>query len=105
MSDIHYANEKFYNAVDSLCGDGPLKTRIHYAFMSFHPVQASDFADAELRAKYEEIRRRLTVVKDGPEDRGYVLNTLDAMSDDEARQLSHLIVELAFNIEDVCARG
>ena len=57
MGDLRYANEKFYTAVDALGGDGPLRNRILSAFMSFHPVQADDFKDADLKAKYEKIKQ------------------------------------------------
>ncbi|SRR6266436_10447331 len=102
MGDLRYANEKFHTAAYALARNGSLKKRLHSAYMSFHPIQAKDFADPELRALYEEIMRRLTVVEDA--DKGYVPATLEKMTDEEADAVSSLIMELAFGIQDACAR-
>jgi len=104
MSDISYANEKFYTAVDALCGGGPLRQRIFSAYMSFHTISHHPFDNKDLQTKFDEIMRRLTVVKDGDEDKGYVQNTLDKMSDRDAEEVSSLIVELAFNIQEANTR-
>jgi hypothetical protein len=92
---LGYAREKLGVAVDALATSAkPIQDRLHLAYMSFHPLQERDFADPEMRASYAEIMRSLTIVKDGPESEGYVRNTLNVMSDEEAERVAELIVEL-----------
>lgn len=100
FDSLVYPREKFTTALYSLTSGGSLKSRILNAYMSFHPIKASDFKDEDLRSKYEELYRRLTAVKDGPSDNGYVQNSVDRMTDDEARQVSDLITDLALQIRD-----
>ena len=50
-----------------------------------------------MKEKWSAIYEGLTSVKDGPKDRGYVQNTLDKMSDEEAEKIADLIYEL--NVE------
>jgi hypothetical protein len=97
MDPLAYPWEKFSNAVYALASEGPLQERILAAYMSFHVLTAKDFTDPDLREQFEEIERRLTVVKDDPQ-KGFVPATLDRMSDAEAREVASLIVEMTFSI-------
>ena len=95
-----YAFEKFGVAVDGMATSAQsIQRRLFNAYMSFHPVKESDFQDAEDAELYRRIHDRLTSVKDGPESRGYVQNTLDQMSDEEAEDLAEDIVRLAGRLE------
>ena len=103
MNTLQYANEKFHSAVLMLVENGTAQERLRNAFTAFHPVQASDFDDAKMCTKYEEIMQRLTVVRDP--DKGYVSATLEVMSDEEARSINRLIVGLAIEIAEARAQG
>lgn len=95
MSRESYALEKFSIAVDALAtGSTSIQDRLHTAFMSFHPVQKGDFADTEDRSLYARIMDRLTSVRNGDPEKGYVLNTLGAMDDETARAIAEDIVSL-----------
>jgi hypothetical protein len=95
MSRNSYAREKFGVAVDNLAtGTGSIQDRILDAWMSFHPLQERDFDNPEDGAAFKSIMERLTAVKDGDPNNGYVKNTLAKMSDDDASRLASDIVEL-----------
>jgi hypothetical protein len=95
-----YALEKFGGAVDSMASStGSIQERLFNAFMIFHPVQENDFSDPENAELYRSIHDRLTSVKNGPESRGYVQNTLDQMSDEDAEQVASDIATLAHRLE------
>jgi hypothetical protein len=95
-----YALEKFGAAVDSMAtSPKSIQERLFDAYMSFHPVKESDFQDPEDAKLYRNIHDRLTSVKNGPESRGYVQNTLDQMSDETAEEVAQDIVKLAGRLE------
>ena len=95
MSSEDYAREKLGMAIRVLAtGTKSLQDRLADAYLCFHPLQPRDFSredDAEL---YRTIMSALTVVKDGPEENGYVRNTLAQMSDEQAREVARNIVAL-----------
>jgi hypothetical protein len=94
MKNYSYAHEKFGTAVQSLAtSSSSIQDRLHSAFMSFHPVQARDFKEPEVREAYEEIMQRLTAVKDDPHSLGTVRVTLNQMSDHEASEIAQLICD------------
>jgi len=93
MGELSYPYEKFYNAVSVLArSTRSIQDRIHSAYMSFHPISASDFKDPEMASTYQEIMNRLTKVKDA--EKGYVPATLGQMDDDEASLIADKIVDL-----------
>jgi hypothetical protein len=97
IDPLSYPWEKFSTAIYSLAGEGPLQKRIYAAYGSFHTLRPDNFTDhPDLRDQYEEIMGRLTAIKN-PE-KGHVPATLEQMSDDEARKVATLIIEMAFAI-------
>ena len=103
MSDLNYAAEKFWSAIGSLAGNGPIKQRLESAFLHFHPIKPDDFANAETRKDYEDLMRRLTVVKD--DAKGHVPSTIAAMTEEQAENVTGLIVSLCHSIEWGSPRG
>lgn len=99
MADLSYVWEKFTTAVYSLAGSGPMQERLRSAYLSFHPVQVSDFDDdPELQADYREIMERLTARAEGYAGEGKVPSTLRQMSDEEADELANLIISFCFSV-------
>lgn len=95
MSREAYAREKFGVAVAGMAtGPTSIQDRLLTAYMSLHPVQAGDFTRPDDAALYRSIIARLTSVKDGPGDEGYVKNTLAVMSDDMAESIADDIVAI-----------
>lgn len=99
-----YEYWKFLQAARGLAsGSESLRKRIEYAYLTFHPVQEKDLSGHILEL-YAEIMERLTRVKDGDPGEGYVVNTLAAMTDQEAEKVAELIfdifVEIAHPAED-----
>jgi hypothetical protein len=71
MPYISYADEKMTAAISGISvSSKPLQTRILNAFMSFHTIREKDLSNADLRAQFGEIMRRLTADK-SDEHRGY----------------------------------
>ena len=101
MSRDSYAREKFMVAVDSLAtGTGSINERLLHAWMSFHPVLVRDFSDPDNAKLYARIMERLTAVKDGDPENGYVKNTLAVMDEDTARAVAEDIVNLEYRLRD-----
>ena len=96
VDPLSYPWEKFSMALFSLAREGPLQSRLHGAYMSFHPLRAQDFNDPGLRDRYQEIMRRLTAVKNS--EKGHVPATLEKMSDEEAGEVANLILDITFAI-------
>jgi hypothetical protein len=97
---MHYSYpwEKFSNAIYSLAGGGPLRDRIHSAFMSFLTIQTRDFADdPDIQAGFSKMYEELTKTK-AMGDEGNVRATLNAMNDDELASLSASIVDIHLSI-------
>jgi hypothetical protein len=95
-----YALEKFGVAVESMATSAQsIQERLFNAYMSFHSIQEKDFQDSEDAELYRRIHHNLTTVRDGPEQRGYVQNTLDQMSDETAEEVAQDIVRLAGRLE------
>ena len=106
MFSLSYAAEKFGNAVSCLVGSGPHQKRLYSAYQSFHVLRPDDFDSySELKERYEDILRRLTVVRDQPAELGYVPATLDKMDDQEAADLAQKVFEMYVLIEAVRADG
>jgi hypothetical protein len=98
MDRLGYAWEKFSTAIFSLAGEDRMRSRILSASKSFYVLQLSDFADyPELQEQYREIMDRLTAVRTDPAT-GHIPSTLESMSDDEAREIATLIIEMTFAI-------
>jgi hypothetical protein len=100
LSREHYALEKLAHAVETM-GASPasIQQRLWQAYMSFHPVSEADFENEEDAELWQRIDSRLTSVKTGDPDRGYVQNTLDKMDDETASEIASDIFKLYFRLE------
>jgi hypothetical protein len=100
MFNLNYAAEKFGTAIYSLIGTGSHQKRLHSAYSSFHVLRPDDFQSyPDLKDLYEEIMRRLTVVRDQPKEIGYVPATLAQMNDQEAAEIATKILDMYIMIQ------
>jgi uncharacterized protein YjbJ (UPF0337 family) len=99
-----YALEKLSTAVHSLAvGKGDVRNRLRGAFMSFHPVQESDFPE-HLKAKWRWIKGELTkfgpiVDDDGKVVDGSVDHTLSRIKNSTGRRIAEAIVSLQSELD------
>lgn len=90
---MQYALGKFKAGIDGMATSArSLQERLQGAAMSWPAVFASHFAAGEIREHYETIHRRLTCAK-AVGDEGTIAATTSKMTDDEAAEIAHLIVE------------
>jgi tRNA G10 N-methylase Trm11 len=93
MSNLNFAAEKLGRALYHLVGTGTHQKRLHFAFTSFRPLQLDDFnSHPKLKKSYEDIMRRLMVVKDDQKDD--VPTKLEKMTNEEAVELTEMLVDL-----------
>jgi hypothetical protein len=91
-AEEQYAYEKMRNAVDTLAtGAGAIRVRLHDAFLGFHTLTVTKFADPELKELFATIMKGLRIVDIAPAEQGTVQASLQKMSDDDC-------VEIAENI-------
>lgn len=92
MRPYHYW--KFRAGLDALAqGDDPLRVRLLHALLSFVGVLERDLPEP-VRSTYLELQAQVTWKQDGDPNEGTWKNTLDAMSDQDARTVAELIVKL-----------
>jgi hypothetical protein len=89
-----YEREKLGAAVDALAASAaPLQKRLEYAFTACHTLMMHGFTDPERAVEFKAITDRLTADKSDPEN-GHVPTTCSNMTDDVAREVAQLIVDL-----------
>jgi hypothetical protein len=99
MADLNYVWEKFTIAIYALASHGRMQERLKSAYLSFHPIQVSDFDDdPELQANYREIMDRLTARAEGFPGEGKMPSSLRQMNDEEADRLAELIINFCFSV-------
>lgn len=81
------ARERVSNALETLVGAGPIKERLRLAAVTLVALRTEDFAHGEARVRYTTIRADLTT--EGTTD-----STIDAMSVEQAEELTGRIVGL-----------
>lgn len=85
---------KFRSAVESLAGgEGPLKTRIHWALTSLAGVVEAELPEP-IRTTFQELMVQVSWKQDAGTGKGYWADTLAAMSDQDARKVADLFVAL-----------
>lgn len=85
--DPHNARERLSGALETLVGAGPIKERLRLAAVALVALGTEDFAEGEPRGRYTTIRADLMT-------EGTVDGTIDAMSVEEAEDITGRIVEL-----------
>ena len=85
--DRHNARERLSFALETLVGAGPIKERLRLAAVTLVALQTEDFAQGEARGRYTTIRADLTI-------EGNIDATIDAMSVDQAEDITGRIVQL-----------
>jgi len=85
--DPHNAHERLSLALETLVGAGPIKERLRLAAVTLVALETEDFAHGETRGRYTTIRADLT--SDGTIDA-----TIDAMSVEQAEDITGRIVQL-----------
>ena len=89
-----YEREKLGNAVSVLAASAaPIQKRLHYAWEAMHTLIGHGLSDPERAAEFEAINERLMTDK-SDDVRGYVETTCSRLSDDEAAEIAHAIVDL-----------
>jgi hypothetical protein len=89
-----YVREKLLKAVDALAtGTGAVQQRLLSAALAMSTLRPTDFVDDESRAQFAAIREMLTRHEPRAGE-GRIRATLARLSDDEARSVAQLIVEL-----------
>lgn len=92
MRPYHYW--KFRAAVETLAaGNGPPKTRIRWALTNMAGLLEHELPEP-VRGTYQELMVQVSWKQDGDPSRGYWEETLDAMSDEDARRVADLFVLL-----------
>ena len=98
--DPRNARERLSLALETLVGAGPIKERLRLGAVPLVTLQTEDFAQGEARGRYTTIRADLTT-------EGTIDATIDAMSVDQAEDITGRIVQL-FRVvafpEDVAPR-
>jgi hypothetical protein len=85
--DPRNARERLTLTLETLVGAGPIKERLRLAAVTLVALQTEDFAQGEPRGRYTTIRADLTT-------QGTIDATIDAMSVDEAEDITGRIVQL-----------
>jgi hypothetical protein len=85
--DPRNARERLTLALETLVGAGPIKERLRLAAVTLVALQTEDFAQGEARVRYTTIRADLTT--EGTTD-----GTIDAMSVEQAEDVTARIVQL-----------
>lgn len=98
MNSNLYPREKYQAAISELTGLGTIKERLRSAYGCFHPVADQHFGDDGLKAKHNAIIEALTAHKTGDPKNGHVNNTLANISNDEASNITTMIVELHYDL-------
>jgi len=93
MDHLAYIAGKFERAIKELVGPEPLQDRLAAANIWLHAIRLEDFRSTRLRGQYQNIRDRLAQPGHTYED------TLAVMTDEEAAEITSLIVDLYFEIE------
>ncbi len=91
-----YAWEKFYIAMRSLAGEGPLRTRLMTAILSFHTLHmAKDGPQVppEIQNKFDEFWEKLNV-GDPVDDEGIWRASINEMTDQQVRESVNAIVDM-----------
>ena len=95
----NYAQEKFYEAMLSLIGEGALRRRLYGAALYLQRLQDKDFQRSpELKQKWQEIMRDLRHVEAGPGDDGDYNATLNRMTDEDASRVAENILSTFFGL-------
>jgi len=93
MADIQYALGKFEEAIDGMAtGSGSLQERLRRAPLSWIAVFDTHFPAGEMREHYQLLNRRLNSIKPAG-DEGSLDATTQKMTDAEAGELAHLVLE------------
>jgi hypothetical protein len=85
--DPRSARERLSAALETLVGAGPIKERLRLAAVALEALQSEDFTQGEARGRYTTIRADLTTG-------GNIDATIDAMSVEQAEDLTGRIVQL-----------
>jgi hypothetical protein len=85
--DPRNARERLSLTLETLVGAGPIKERLRLAAVTLAALQTEDFAQGEARGRYTTIRADLTA-------EGNIDATIDAMSVDQAEDITGRIVQL-----------
>jgi hypothetical protein len=85
--DPHSARERLSLALETLVGAGPIKERLRLAAVTLVALRTEDFAQGEARVRYTTIRADLTT-------NGTIDGTIDAMSVEQAEDITGRIVRL-----------
>ena len=86
-ADPHNARERLSLTLETLVGAGPIKERLRLAAVTLVTLRTEDFAQGEARGRYATIRVDLTT-------EGSVDATIDAMSVEQAEDITGRIVGL-----------
>jgi hypothetical protein len=85
--DPHNVRERLSVALETLVGAGPIKERLRLAALTLVALETEDFVQGEPRGRYTTIRADLMT-------RGTTDATIDAMSVDQAEDITGRIVQL-----------
>ncbi len=104
MEDVNYTYEKLMVAVSTLTGPGDIRARLLDAFISaLHVLGSNDFPE-ELRDDWLEIMQALTWLP-AERDEGTAQRTVEAMSDDEAREVASQVFSLFLQVAERYCRA
>lgn len=85
--DPHNLRERLSVALETLVGAGPIKERLRLAAVTLVALETDDFGQGEARGRYTTIRADLTA-------NGTTDATIDAMSVEQAEDITGRIVQL-----------
>lgn len=86
-AEVDNARERLSVALETLVGAGPIKERLRLSAVTLVALQTEDFPHGEARVRYTTIRADLTTA-------GTVDATIDAMSVEQAEDITGRIVGL-----------
>ena len=94
-----YHREKLGGAVDTLATmAAPIQKRLEYAWLGMHTLMSHPFGTPQLQERWDEIHGFLTADK-SDSDKGYVPQTCESLSDEEASAIASKIVDLSMSVD------
>jgi len=89
-----YVREKLGAGVSCLIGLGDIKTRLEHALISMITIDASNFSDPALGARYGALYTRATSVNAQIQGEGSIRATLRSLTEEEVGDLAEELLSI-----------